>query len=101
MILSQPVLRAIRRELRKFAEGIKVDLGDVETILKTEVLKRELVEGEDAETAQARVNRFYKKATPRQKKEKAAPASPREEDVSFSDSLLRESGENPESSIQQ
>lgn len=61
LILSESVLSALRRELKKFADGIKINLDDVEQIVKTEVLKRELIEGEEAKAAQIRVNKFYRK----------------------------------------
>jgi len=94
LILSDPVLNVVRRELRKFSEGVRIDLEEVEEIIRTEVLKRELVEGEEAEVAHARIARFYKKRTTRQRakksKEKSTSAEP-EEDMSLSDRLLRES----------
>jgi len=65
LILNDVLLNTIRRELRKLSEGIRIDTSDVEQIIRNEVLKRDIVEGEDAELAQTRVNRFYKKSTPR------------------------------------
>ena len=66
LILSEPVLSLIRRELKKLSDGVRIETDEVEGIVRTEVLKREVVEGEEAEAAQARINRFYKKiATPR------------------------------------
>ena len=40
---------------------IMVDAGEVGQIIKEEILKRELVESEEAKAALGRVNRFYKK----------------------------------------
>lgn len=68
LILSEPILSLIRRELKRLAEGIKVELDEVESIVRSEVLKREVVEGEEAEEAKARVNKYYKKSTSRRKK---------------------------------
>lgn len=64
LILSEPVLALIRRELKKLADGVRIEMDEVEGIVRTEVLKRETVEGEEAETAQARVKKFYKKSMP-------------------------------------
>lgn len=69
-ILSEPVVNVIRKELRKFAEGLKVDNEEIEKIIRQEVLKREILEGEDASKTQAKIRRFYKK----QLKEKEACA---------------------------
>ncbi len=60
-ILSEPVINVIRRELRKFAEGLKVDNEEIEKIIRQEVLKREILEGDDASKTQAKIRRFYKK----------------------------------------
>jgi len=96
LILNDVLLNTIRRELRKLSEGIRIDTSDVEQIIRNEVLKRDLVEGEDAELAQARINRFYKKSTPHPKKKKQPEATapkPSSEEISFSDQLLKQSDE--------
>lgn len=73
MILSKPILNVIRRELKKLAEGVKIEIDEIENIIKTEVLKREVLEGKLAEEAEGRVKKFYhqkvkKKANPKQRK---------------------------------
>ncbi|MGB2579453.1 putative type IV restriction endonuclease [Elusimicrobium simillimum] len=71
LILSEPVLSAIKRELRKFADGVKVDNDEIEKIIKAEVLKREILEGDDAVKTLAKIKRFYSK----QNKQKEAANS--------------------------
>lgn len=61
LMLADRVLSVVRRELKKLSDGIKIDVAEVELIVKNEVLKREIVEGEEAEAAQARVRKFYRK----------------------------------------
>jgi hypothetical protein len=98
LVLSDPVLNVVRRELRKLADGMKVDIEEVEQIVRTQVLKREIVEGEDADAAKDRVNKFYRKGI-RAKKKSSKPSpqkeseepSPKEE--SITERLLREAGE--------
>jgi len=102
LILNDAVLNTIRKELRKLSEGIKIDTSEVEQIIRNEVLKRDLVEGEEANHAQTRVNRFYKKLTPRPRKKKqpkvTAPLAMNEK-ISFSDQLLKQSSEESTSKI--
>ncbi len=97
LILAEPVLSVIRRELRRLADGMKIDVAEVEGIVRSQVLKREIVEGEEAEAALARVNKFYRKGTtPRRtkKKQEAEPsAPPPAPEESVTDRLLREAGE--------
>jgi hypothetical protein len=99
LVLSDPVLNVVRRELRKLADGMKVDIEEVEQIVRTQVLKREIVEGEDADAAKDRVNRFYRKGI-RAKKKTAKPSPQKEsegpppQEESITERLLREAGES-------
>ena len=61
LILSEPSLGLLRRELKRFANGIKVEVSEIEKILRNEVLKRDLFESEEAKAAEAKVGRMYKK----------------------------------------
>jgi hypothetical protein len=97
LMLSEPVLAVLRRELKRMAEGVKVDASDVEQIVQVEVLKREVVEGEEADAALTKVNKFYRKGSPRRTK-KPHEAEPlkliRAESVT--DRLLREANNGEE-----
>jgi predicted type IV restriction endonuclease len=97
LMLAEPVLSVVRRELRRLADGMRIDVDEIESIVRTQVLKREIVEGDEAATAQSRVNKFYRKgATPRRKKETQAPeppVPPPAPEESVTDRLLREAGE--------
>lgn len=97
LILAQPVLSFINRELKKLSGGIKIDVAEVEQIIRAEVLKREVVQGDEAETAQAEVSKFYKKSTPRRRKKVETPNQPSSEpkEESVTEKLLREA-ENKE-----
>jgi len=95
LILRDPILNSIRRELRKISEGVKIDLRDVEHIVRNEVLKREVVEGDEADNAKARLRKFYKKRTPPKKKiNKPIQDAQPIKDESVTERLLREAGEN-------
>lgn len=60
-ILSEPVLSIIRKELRKFSEGLKVENEEIEKIIRTEVLKREIIDGEEAVKNISKVRRYFLK----------------------------------------
>jgi predicted type IV restriction endonuclease len=97
LMLAEPVLSVVRRELRQLSDGMKIDVEEIESIVRTQVLKREIVEGDEAVKAQYRVNKFYRKGTtPRQKKETqvSEPLTPTPApEESVTDRLLREAGE--------
>jgi len=61
-IISEEVVGVIRRELRKISEGVLVTPEEITKVLANEVLKREILEGEEATKAQSRVRQFFRKA---------------------------------------
>lgn len=62
IIMSDNVLDIIKRELKKSSSGLKLDDKEIETILKNEVLKREVVDSEYATDAQEQYKLILKKA---------------------------------------
>lgn len=62
LLLSDPVLDLVRRELRRLAPDVRIDNAEIKTALMSEVLKREVVEGEKAEDARKKVQRAAGKA---------------------------------------
>ena len=62
ILLSDPVLKMIRRQLRLTTPGIKVDLDEIKEALGNDVLKREVLEGEKAVSAQRQVTRATRRA---------------------------------------
>jgi len=59
--ISEPVVSIIRRELRKISPDVKVSDEEIKNILTSEVLKRDIVEGEEADAAMKRVKKQLKK----------------------------------------
>jgi len=55
LVLSDPVVAVIRRELKKVSPKIKVSADHVREVMTREVLKREVAEGEKAEEARKKV----------------------------------------------
>lgn len=97
LIQHEPVLSAIRRELRKYAPGCKVDMSDISDLLKYEVFKRSVFDGEEAQKAFDQVKKFYGKQAKAGKKvaDKAVNKKDdggQEDGVSFSDRLLEGEG---------
>jgi len=97
LMLTEPVLTVVRRELKKLSDGMKIDLEEVEEIVRTQVLKREVLNGDDADAAQARIRKFYrhgpaKKAT-KKIETKALTPTQEQEAESVTDRLLREASQ--------
>lgn len=62
LLLSDPVLDVIRRELRRVSPGVKIEESDIQAVLEQEVLKRDALEGDRAAEAKRRVNRASNKS---------------------------------------
>jgi predicted type IV restriction endonuclease len=60
VVLSDPVLDTIRRELRRVSD-VKVEVDELRTLLREEVIKREVIEGEKAEAAHKKVTKSANK----------------------------------------
>jgi hypothetical protein len=61
VLLSEPMLKEVRHKLRKMSPGLKVDVEYLETLLSNEVIKRELIDGDEGKTAQALIKHLQKK----------------------------------------
>jgi hypothetical protein len=62
MLLTDPVLDVIRRELRRVSPDVKIDSDQIKAVLTGEVIKREVLEGDKAEEARKKINRAAAKA---------------------------------------
>jgi predicted type IV restriction endonuclease len=61
VLLSDTVLDVVRRELRRMSPDIRVDTEELRAAVTQDVLKREVIEGEEAERARKKVQRAANK----------------------------------------
>lgn len=73
MILTDPVLDVVRRELRRVSPDVKIDSEQIRQVLANEVVKREVMEGEKADEARKKISRAQNKSQ-RASAAKAEPA---------------------------
>ncbi len=57
VILGDPVLEIIRRELRRMSPDVRVELEDLKAAIGQDVLKREVIEGQEAGNARKKIQR--------------------------------------------
>jgi hypothetical protein len=80
MILSDPVLAVVRRQLRKMSPDVKIEIEEIRAALAEEVLKRDVLEGERAEDARKKVAKLHKAKAQRDAEDEEhptfAPATP-------------------------
>ena len=82
MILSEPCISLLRRELKKLSEGINVEEEEVKSIIANYCLRREVLDSEsdDVNKAINRVNKFYKAVAKSKLTSKPAPKQDKEEE---------------------
>jgi len=62
MLQTTPVLEVIRRELRRVSPDVRIDIDQIKDVLLSEVIKREVIEGEKAEEARKKIAKAAAKA---------------------------------------
>ena len=62
MLQTNPVLEVIRRELRRVSPDVRIDIDQIKEVLQSEVIKREVIEGEKAEDARKKIVKAAAKA---------------------------------------
>ena len=97
LLISEPVISTVRRELKKLSDGINVEEAEVITLLRDSVLRREIVDetSEDVQAASNKVAKFYKqvakktvvKPAPKAEQPEDKPPAPTQ---SLSEQLLQE-----------
>lgn len=75
LLCTEGVLSSIRKELRQIYPEIKVSTEEIETVLINEIIKRELLTGEESEEAKKKIARVHRKKE-RQKSERNAVSEP-------------------------
>lgn len=77
VLLGDAVLESMRRELRRLSPEVKVQIEDLRSALKQEVLKREVIEGDKAEAARKKLQKLLVDySAPREKTRRGERASP-------------------------
>jgi hypothetical protein len=62
MLLTEPVLEVMRRELRRVSPEVRIETEQIKAVLVAEVIKREVMEGEKAVAAQRKITRSSSKS---------------------------------------
>jgi hypothetical protein len=62
MMFSDPVLAAVRRELRRMSPDVRIDVDQIRSVLSQDVLKRDVLAGEKPDESRRKVQRLLAKA---------------------------------------
>jgi len=55
MLQTDPILEVIRKEFRRISPDVRIDIDQIKTVLVSEVIKREVIEGDKAEEARKKI----------------------------------------------
>jgi hypothetical protein len=75
LLMSVDLLDEIRKEIRRLS-GVKVDTGYLQSLLSAEIIKRDLLEGEEAKAAGQNVKRLQRAASKKKSSEREAESPP-------------------------
>ena len=94
LILSDAVVSVLKREFKKLADGISIEDAEVVALLRDGVLRRDLLDGEEAEAAMSKVSKHFKQTAKKPAPKKPAPTAAPEQApapaMSLSDQMLAE-----------
>jgi predicted type IV restriction endonuclease len=102
LLLGEVIICDIRKELRKLSEGLRVEEEVIENILRNEVMKREIFEGDESGRAKQKVAKLYRAKIQRPKKVEDKPCAqavteaPKPEEQSLTEKLLQDAEKGKE-----
>lgn len=71
LLFSENVVNAIKKEIRKLSEDLKLSNEEISEILQKDVVKRDLIESEEAQSAKTQLKKIFAKIARKADKEKA------------------------------
>jgi Type I restriction enzyme R protein N terminus (HSDR_N) len=76
LLVSDDVLDDLRKEIRRLGSGVKVDIEYLRALLTTDIIKRELIDSEEAKAATQNVKRLQRAASRKKSSERGVEEQP-------------------------
>ncbi|HMO15324.1 MAG TPA: hypothetical protein PKD64_10540 [Pirellulaceae bacterium] len=89
--MSDPVLQLLRRELRRLSPDVRVETNEILSVLTSEVIKREVTEGDQAKDAAKKIAKVAAKSL-KSKKPKEESGLGKSTDVTDDSETLNSNG---------
>lgn len=58
VIVSEPVIKVVTREMKKISGGVRISIDEVLKIIQDEVLKRDILDSEESDEAKKRIRKY-------------------------------------------
>ena len=97
MVLTDPVLQVLRRELRRMFPDVRIEVDEIQSVLTSDVIKRDVMEGENAEEARKKISRSLNKVQKEKTARKESSASDGESSKEESETPVDDVSNNSES----
>ncbi len=76
LLVSDDVLDDLRKEIRRLGSGVKVDIDYLRSLLTSEIIKRDLIDSEEAKAAAQNVKRLQRTVSRKKSSEREADEQP-------------------------
>lgn len=97
MVLTDPVLQLLRRELRRMFPDVRIEADEIKAVLTSDVMKREVLEGEKSEEARKKIAKSFNKVLKDKATKKESSVSDSESGETNSDPVLQDASDDIES----
>lgn len=95
LLMSEPILQVLRRELRRLSPDVRVETEEILAVLTSEVIKREVTEGDQAKEAAKKIARAAAKTLRTKKPKDAADGETASSDESNDDAVDDVASDDP------
>lgn len=85
LVLSDPIVDAIRKELKRISPDIKIEKDQIKNVLSKEIIKRDVLEGEKALEASKNISKAMNKLNKAKEKQKAEQRQVKKSDYPLSE----------------
>jgi len=75
MVLTDPVIQLLRRELRRMFPDVRIEADEIKSVLTSDVIKRDVMEGDKADEARRKIARSINKVLKEKSARKEATGS--------------------------
>lgn len=61
LLLNETVMNYIRKEIKRLIPAVKIDNNEIREVIEKDVIKREILDNDESNTAQEKIKKLYKK----------------------------------------
>ncbi len=90
LLLNETVMNYIRKEIKRLIPAVKIDNNEIREVIEKDVIKREILDNDESNTAQEKIKKLYKKLDRISKKKDADSQDIKEKEVTLEVNSIQE-----------